>query len=94
MGFGKFLKKWDWRFDNLCEFRCLSALEILNNYEVKKRQLSYKALYRRQERSGIYPAQTLKRNIIRWIKISPLDAKDTAPSKVINDASQILKRQK
>ena len=90
-GSGKFSKKWDWRFDNLCEFRCLSALEILNNCEVKKRQLSYKALYRCQERSGIYLAQTLKRNIIRWIKVSPLNAKDTAPSEVINDASQILK---
>ena len=72
----------------------MSALEILNNFEVKKRQLSYKALYRRQERSGIYPAQILKRNIIRWIKISSLDAKDTALSEVINDASRIPKRQK
>ena len=41
--------------------------------------------------SGIYPAQTLKENVVRWIKISPLDAKDTVPSKVINDASRILK---
>ena len=72
----------------------MSALEILNNFEVKKRQLSYKALYRCQERSGIYLAQTLKRNIIRWIKISPLDAKDTVLSEVINDASRIPKRQK
>ena len=72
----------------------MSALEILNNCEVKKRQLSYKALYRRQERSGIYPAQTLKRNIVRWIKISPLDAKDTVPLEVINDVLRIPKRQK
>ena len=79
---------------NLCEFRCLSALEILNNCEVKKRQLSYKALYRCQERSGIYLAQNLKRNIVCWIKVSPLDAKDTALSKVINDASRIPKQQK
>ena len=43
--------------------------------------------------SGIYPAQTLKENVVRWIKISPLDAKDTVSSKVINDASRILKRQ-
>ena len=70
----------------------MSALEILTNCEVKKRQLSYKALYRRQERSGIYPAQTLKRNIVRWIKVSLLNAKDTESSEVINDASQILKR--
>ena len=44
--------------------------------------------------SGIYPAQILKENVVRWIKTSPLDAKDTAPPKVINDASRILKRQK
>ena len=43
--------------------------------------------------SGIYPAQTLKENVVRWIKISPLDAKDTAPLEVINDALRILKRQ-
>ena len=92
-GSGKFSKKWDWRFDNLCEFRCLSALEILNNCEVKKKQLSYKALYRCQEMSGIYPAQTLKENVIHWIKISPLDAKDIVPLAVINDASRISKRQ-
>ena len=72
----------------------MSALEILNNCEVKKRQLSYKALYMGQETSGIYPAKTLKENVVRWIKTSPLDAKDTAPPEVINDASQIPKRQK
>ena len=66
----------------------------MNNCEVKKRKLSYKALYKHQEKSGIYPAQTLKRNIDRWIRVSPLDAKDTAPSEVINDALQISKRQK
>ena len=70
----------------------MSALEILNDCEVKKKQISYEALYRGQEMSGIYPAQTLKENVVRWIKISPLDAKDTVPSKVINDASRILKR--
>ena len=43
--------------------------------------------------SGIYPVQTLKENVVRWIKISPLDTKDTALPKVINDASRILKRQ-
>ena len=43
--------------------------------------------------SGIYPAQILKENVILWIKISPLDAKNTAPLEVINDASQISKRQ-
>ena len=41
--------------------------------------------------SGIYPAQTLKENVVRWIKISPLDAKDTAPLEVINDTSWIPK---
>ena len=76
------------------EFECLSALEILNNFEVKKRQLSYQALYKGQKMSGIYPAQILKENVVRWIKTSPLDAKDTAPPKVINDASRIPKRQK
>ena len=69
----------------------MSALEILNDCEVKKKQISYEALYRGQEMSGIYPAQTLKENVVRWIKISPLDAKDTVPSKVINDASRIPK---
>ena len=43
--------------------------------------------------SGTYPAQTLKENVVRWIKVSPLDAKDTAPPRVINDASWTLKRQ-
>ena len=71
----------------------MSVLEILNDYEVKKKQISYEALYRGQEMSGIYPAQTLKENVVHWIKISPLDAKDTAPPEVINDALQIPKRQ-
>ena len=44
--------------------------------------------------SGIYPAQILKENVVRWIKTPPLDAKDTASPKVVNDASRILKRQK
>ena len=44
--------------------------------------------------SEIYPAQTLKENVIRWIKISPLDAKDTASTEIINNASRIPKRQK
>ena len=43
---------------------------------------------------GIYPAQTLKENVVCWIKTSPLDAKDTAPPEVISDASRISKRQK
>ena len=42
--------------------------------------------------SGIYPAQTLKENVVRWIKTSPLDVKDTAPLEVISDASRIPKR--
>ena len=71
----------------------MSTLEILNYCEEKKRQISYKALYKGQKMSGIYPAQTLKENVVRWIKISPLDAKDTAPLEVINDALRILKRQ-
>ena len=71
----------------------MSVLEIVIDCEVKKRQIFYEALYRGQEMSGIYPAQTLKENVIRWIKISPLDAKNTAPLEVINDASQISKRQ-
>ena len=44
--------------------------------------------------SGNYPAQILKENVVRWIKTPPLDVKETTPPKVINDASQILKRQK
>ena len=50
-------------------------------------------LYRGQERSGIYLAQTLKENVVCWIKVSPLDAKDTAPPGVINDALWTPKRQ-
>ena len=72
----------------------MSALEILNYDEEKKRQFSCQALYRKLKMSEIYPAQTLKENIVHWIKTSPLDAKDTAPSKVINNISQIPKRQK
>ena len=44
--------------------------------------------------SGIYPAQILKENVVRWIKTPPLDAKDIAPPKVINNASRIPKCQK
>ena len=44
--------------------------------------------------SGNYPAQILKENAVRWIKTPPLDAKDTASPKLINDASRILKRKK
>ena len=43
--------------------------------------------------SGTYPAQTLKENVVCWIKVSLLDAKDIASPGVINDASQIPKRQ-
>ena len=43
---------------------------------------------------GNYPAQILKENVVRWIKTPPLDAKDTAPPKIINDALRIPKRQK
>ena len=43
--------------------------------------------------SGIYLAQTLKKNVVRWIKTSPLDAKDIVLLEIINDASQISKRQ-
>ena len=68
-------------------------LEILNDCEVKKKQISYEALYRGQEMSEIYPAQTLKENVVRWTKISPLDAKDTASFEVINNASRISKCQ-
>ena len=72
----------------------MSALEILNYGEEKKRQLSYQALYKGLKMSGIYPAQTLKENVVRWIKTSPLEAKDIAPPKVINNVSRIPKRQK
>ena len=72
----------------------MSALEILNYGEEKKRQLSYHALYKGLEMSGIYFVQTLKENVVRWIKTSPLDAKDITPPKIINDALRILKHQK
>ena len=44
--------------------------------------------------SGNYPAQILKENVVRWIKTSPLDVKDTVPPKVIDDASRTPKHQK
>ena len=44
--------------------------------------------------SEFYPAQTLKENVVRWIKTSSLDSKDTTPPKIISDASRIPKRQK
>ena len=44
--------------------------------------------------SGIYPTQILKGNTVCWIKIPPLDAKDTASPKVHNDALRIPKHQK
>ena len=72
----------------------MSALEILNYGEEKKRQFSCQALYRELKISEIYPVQTLKENIVRWIKTSPLDAKDKVSSKVINDVSCIPKHQK
>ena len=72
----------------------MSALEILNYDEEKKRQFSCQALYRKLKMSEIYPAQTLKENIFRWIKTSLLDAKNIAPSKVINDDLRIPKHQK
>ena len=43
--------------------------------------------------SGSYPTQTLKENVVRWIKVSSLDAKYTVPPGVINDASQLPNRQ-
>ena len=36
----------------------------------------------------------LKENVVRWIKTSPLDAKDTASPEVISNASRIPKRHK
>ena len=72
----------------------MSVLGILNYGEEKKRQFSCQALYKGLKMSGIYPAQILKENVVRWIKTPPLDAKDIAPSKVINDVSRIPKRQK
>ena len=71
----------------------MSLLEILNDCEVKKKQISFEALYKGQKMSGTYPAQTLKENVVHWIKVSPLDAKDTVPPGVINDALRIPKRQ-
>ena len=88
------MRKQDGWFDDRCEFKCLSALEILNYGKEKKRQLSYQVLYKKLKMSGSYPAQILKENVVRWIKTHPLDVKDTAPPKVLNDASRIPKRQK
>ena len=60
----------------------------------KRKKLSHQAVYKGLKMNEIYPAQILKENVVRWIKTPPLDAKDIAPSKVINDASRIPKRQK
>ena len=70
--------------------RYLLNLKTCENGEM----ISPFTLYREQERSGSYPALNLEVKCYRWIKVSPLDAKDTAPLEIINDASQILKRQK
>ena len=51
----------------------------------KRKELSHQALYKGSKMSEIYPAQILKENVARWIKTPSLDAKDTAPPKVIND---------
>ena len=58
----------------------------------RKKKISYKAFYKGQKMSGIYPAQTLKENVACWIKTSPLDAKNTALPELINDALRIPKR--
>ena len=43
--------------------------------------------------SGIYLAQTLKENVVRWIKTSPLDSKDTVSPELVNDTSRVPKHQ-
>ena len=60
----------------------------------KRKELSHQALYKGLKMSEIYLAQISKENVVRWIKIPPLDAKDTAPLKVINDILRIPKCQK
>ena len=55
----------------------------------KRKEFSHQALYKGLKMSGNYPAQILKENAVHWIKIPPLDAKDTVSPKVINDASRI-----
>ena len=59
----------------------------------KGEMISFEALYRGQEMSGNYPAQILRKNIICWIYVSPLDARDIAPTGAINSASWISKHQ-
>ena len=55
----------------------------------------FRRLYiRNLKRRGFYPAQILKRNLDRWIKAPPLDARSVTPPKVLNDISRVLKRQK
>ena len=46
------------------------------------------------KRGGFYPTQILKGNTVRWIKISPLDARSIMPPKILNDVSRVPKRQK
>ena len=43
--------------------------------------------------SGSYLTQTLKENVVRGIKVSLLDAKDTVSPRIVNDALRIPKRQ-
>ena len=51
-------------------------------------------LYREQKRSGSYPALNLEEKCYPLDQGLTLDAKDIAPPDIINDASQIPKRQK
>ena len=41
---------------------------------------------------GFYPTQILKENMVRWIKIPPLDARSITPPKILNDVSRVPKR--
>ena len=43
--------------------------------------------------SGNNPAQNSRRNVNRWICMSPLDTGDKTPPGTINDASRASKRQ-
>ena len=89
-------KKRSW--NNLClreggKSLCVWYLWNLKTCENGEMMSSF-ILYKGQERSEIYLTQTLKENVVHWIKISPWDAQDAAPPKIINDASWISKRQK
>ena len=61
----------------------------------KRENNTLMSLYIRDwKRGGFYPAQILKGNTVRWIKIPLLDVRDITPPKILNDVLRIPKHQR